>query len=90
MAITHNLGFPRIGAKRELKFALETYWKGQSSLDELEKVGAELRQRHWQDQADLDLVPGWRFFFLRPNIGLEFYPRQSAAARARFSWTRVG
>ena len=30
MAITHNLGFPRIGAKRELKFALEAYWKGQS------------------------------------------------------------
>ncbi len=29
MTITHNLGFPRIGAKRELKFALERYWKGQ-------------------------------------------------------------
>ena len=28
MVTTHNLGFPRIGAKRELKFALENYWKG--------------------------------------------------------------
>ena len=33
---THNLGYPRIGAKRELKFALEDYWKGNSSLDALE------------------------------------------------------
>jgi 5-methyltetrahydropteroyltriglutamate--homocysteine methyltransferase len=72
MAITHNLGFPRIGAKRELKFALETYWKGQSSLGELEKVGAELRQRHWQDQADLDLVPVGDFSFYDQILDLSF------------------
>ena len=28
MALTHNLGFPRIGARRELKHALEAYWRG--------------------------------------------------------------
>ena len=28
MALTHNLGFPRIGARRELKQALEAYWRG--------------------------------------------------------------
>ncbi|WP_353735601.1 hypothetical protein, partial [Nitrosomonas sp.] len=33
--LTHNLGFPRIGAQRELKKALETYWKGQSDVDQL-------------------------------------------------------
>ena len=33
MAVAHNLGFPRIGADRELKKALEAYWKGE--LDEL-------------------------------------------------------
>ena len=27
----HNLGFPRIGAKRELKFSLEKYWRGDLS-----------------------------------------------------------
>ena len=43
MATTHNLGFPRIGAKRELKFALESYWKGESSLGELKALGAQLR-----------------------------------------------
>lgn len=24
----HNLGFPRIGHKRELKYSLENYWAG--------------------------------------------------------------
>jgi len=51
MVTTHNLGFPRIGAKRELKFAQEGYWKGQSSRDELTGLGAQLRQRHWENQA---------------------------------------
>lgn len=57
MAITHNLGFPRIGAQRELKFALESYWKGKTSSDDLKATAADLRRRHWQDQAKLDLVP---------------------------------
>ena len=43
MVTTHNLGFPRIGAKRELKFALEQYWKDESTRDELKAVGAQLR-----------------------------------------------
>ena len=46
MVTTHNLGFPRIGAKRELKFALESYWKDESSRDELKSLDAQLRQRH--------------------------------------------
>lgn len=28
MSVAHILGFPRIGAKRELKFAQEQYWQG--------------------------------------------------------------
>ena len=60
MVTTHNLGFPRIGAKRELKFALESYWKGESSRDELVSIGAQLRQRHWIHQANLDLHHGHR------------------------------
>src|SRR5688572_23603398 len=57
MAITHNLGFPRIGAKRELKLALESYWKGATSRDDLSGTGAQLRKRHWNHQAKLDFVP---------------------------------
>ena len=72
MAYTHNLGFPRIGAKRELKFALEAYWKGQSSRDELKALGAELRQRHWQDQTALDLVPVGDFAFYDQVLDMSF------------------
>jgi 5-methyltetrahydropteroyltriglutamate--homocysteine methyltransferase len=75
MAITHNLGFPRIGAKRELKFALEKYWKGQSSRDaltELTTLGAALRQRHWQDQAGLDLAPVGDFSFYDQVLDTSF------------------
>ncbi|MEW6676342.1 MAG: 5-methyltetrahydropteroyltriglutamate--homocysteine S-methyltransferase [Pseudomonadota bacterium] len=72
MAITHNLGFPRIGARRELKFALESYWKGQSSRDELNKLGAALRRRHWQDQAALDLIPVGDFSFYDQVLDMSF------------------
>jgi 5-methyltetrahydropteroyltriglutamate--homocysteine methyltransferase len=72
MATTHNLGFPRIGAKRELKFALESYWKGESSLDELKALGAQLRQRHWADQADLDFVAVGDFAFYDQVLDMSF------------------
>ncbi len=52
---THNLGFPRIGADRELKRALETYWRGDLSQEALEETGRTLRRRHWQQQADAGL-----------------------------------
>ncbi|NHZ32840.1 5-methyltetrahydropteroyltriglutamate--homocysteine S-methyltransferase [Massilia rubra] len=72
MTIVHNLGFPRIGARRELKFALESYWKGDSSRDALKQLGAELRQRHWQDQAGLDLVPVGDFAFYDQVLDMSF------------------
>ena len=58
MIAVHTLGFPRIGAQRELKFALERYWRGEIDADSLESVGRELRARHWaqQRQAGLDFV----------------------------------
>ncbi len=72
MALTHNLGFPRIGAKRELKFALESYWKGASSIDALQATGAELRARHWRDQAGLDLLPVGDFSFYDQVLDMSF------------------
>ena len=59
MALAHNLGFPRIGADRELKKALEAYWKGDIDQAALNAVGRELRAKHWQLQKDagIDLVP---------------------------------
>lgn len=72
MTTIHNLGFPRIGAKRELKFALESYWKGESSRDELKMLGAQLRQRHWENQAGLDLVPVGDFSFYDQVLDASF------------------
>ncbi len=72
MTTTHNLGFPRIGAKRELKFALESYWKGQSSRDELKALGAQLRQCHWENQSGLDLVPVGDFAFYDQMLDMSF------------------
>ncbi|MDQ7976196.1 5-methyltetrahydropteroyltriglutamate--homocysteine S-methyltransferase [Paraburkholderia sp. SARCC-3016] len=72
MATTHNLGFPRIGARRELKFALENYWKGQTSRDTLKAVGAQLRERHWNDQARLDFVPVGDFAFYDHVLDMSF------------------
>src|SRR5690349_2634981 len=72
MATIHNLGFPRIGARRELKFALESYWKGESSRDALRALGADLRQRHWSQQAGLDLVPVGDFSFYDQVLDMSF------------------
>jgi 5-methyltetrahydropteroyltriglutamate--homocysteine methyltransferase len=59
MAITHTLGFPRIGARRELKRALEAYWKGDIDQASLRDTGRTLRTAHWRAQwgAGLDLIP---------------------------------
>ncbi|MFD1546731.1 5-methyltetrahydropteroyltriglutamate--homocysteine S-methyltransferase [Nonomuraea guangzhouensis] len=50
------LGYPRIGPRRELKRALESYWDGRSTRAELEETGAELRERTWRRLAELGLA----------------------------------
>ncbi|CAX57760.1 5-methyltetrahydropteroyltriglutamate--homocysteine methyltransferase [Erwinia billingiae Eb661] len=57
--LNHTLGFPRVGLRRELKKAQESYWAGNSTQDDLLAVGRELRARHWQQQkqAGVDRVP---------------------------------
>ena len=59
MALSHSLGFPRIGRDRELKKALEAHWKGELDEAGLQAVGRQLRATHWQLQkeAGIDLLP---------------------------------
>ena len=54
-----NLGFPRVGVKRELKIALENYWKGAGTREALLATAKELRRRHWllQSEAGIDGIP---------------------------------
>ncbi len=59
MVVATNLGYPRIGPRRELKFALESFWSGK--IDDAELLGraAALRAANWleQKQAGLGFVP---------------------------------
>jgi 5-methyltetrahydropteroyltriglutamate--homocysteine methyltransferase len=44
---TATLGFPRMGTSRELKFALEAFWRGERTEEELQTTARTLRSRHW-------------------------------------------
>ncbi|WP_157253483.1 5-methyltetrahydropteroyltriglutamate--homocysteine S-methyltransferase [Nonomuraea typhae] len=59
------LGYPRIGPRRELKRALESYWDGRSTRRELEEEGARLRAATWRRLAELGLgeLPSNTFSF---------------------------
>ncbi|URJ25091.1 5-methyltetrahydropteroyltriglutamate--homocysteine S-methyltransferase [Candidatus Blochmannia ocreatus (nom. nud.)] len=57
--IGHTLGFPRIGAHRELKYALESYWNNLIKPEQLLEIGRMLRIRHWEKQKEcgMDWIP---------------------------------
>ena len=58
-ALSNVLGFPRIGAQRELKSATEAYWAGDRSLEDLAATAKDLRAGNWKLQRDagIDLIP---------------------------------
>lgn len=66
MSKFHILGYPRIGAKRELKFAVESYWKGLTEESQLQAVAADIRAKNWalqqQQQADFLHVGDFSFY----------------------------
>ena len=57
--LTNNLGFPRIGAQRELKAATEAYWKGDLPAPPLLAAAATIRQkdRRLQQEQRIALIP---------------------------------
>ena len=63
MSVIHNLGFPRIGARRELKFALEAFWRGDLNEAQLSDKAATLRTLNRERQQDLDLIQVGDFSF---------------------------
>ena len=58
-ALSSCLGFPRIGAARELKRALEATWRGESEERELRRVAQQLRLTHWMQMQErgIDHIP---------------------------------
>nr|ADE75603.1 unknown [Picea sitchensis] len=62
---SHVVGYPRMGPKRELKFALESFWDGKSSAADLEAVAKGLRASIWKQMvaAGVKLIPSNTFSF---------------------------
>ncbi len=65
MSLTNNLGYPRIGALRELKKANEAYWAKKISQEELLNAAQAIREENWKTQqaAGIDLIPSNDFSF---------------------------
>ncbi|KAL4560733.1 hypothetical protein LXL04_032887 [Taraxacum kok-saghyz] len=62
---SHIVGYPRMGPKRELKFALESFWDGKSSADDLQKVASDIRSSIWKQMKDAGIkyIPSNTFSF---------------------------
>ncbi|MFC7525260.1 5-methyltetrahydropteroyltriglutamate--homocysteine S-methyltransferase [Parapedobacter sp. GCM10030251] len=65
MLKTNNLGYPRIGALRELKKANEAYWAKKIDQQELLQAARTIREGNWktQQEAGIDLIPSNDFSF---------------------------
>jgi 5-methyltetrahydropteroyltriglutamate--homocysteine methyltransferase len=63
MTIASNLGYPRIGPRRELKTALEAFWAGKSTEAELQSTATALRAgaRAVQQGSGISHVPSGDF-----------------------------
>ena len=73
MAIRTNiLGYPRVGANRELKKAEEAYWAGKITRQELLETAALIRKGNWllQKESGIDLIPSNDFSFYDQTLDL--------------------
>ncbi len=89
--LTQNLGYPRIGANRELKKACESYWKGSISPEELENAGREIRRKNWilQKEAGMDIIPSNDFSYYDQiadwSVALNVIPQRFRPLEERLS-----
>lgn len=62
---TSVIGYPRVGALRELKFATEKYFKNKLTKEELQFTAYKLREAHWNTQKvkEIDFIPSNDFSF---------------------------
>ncbi|HEY0307819.1 MAG TPA: hypothetical protein VGB94_06640 [Acidobacteriaceae bacterium] len=69
MVNARNLGFPRMGKHRELKFALEKYWSGEATDERLLATAQTLRKEHWQLQVEAGIgIPPSNDFSLYDHV----------------------
>ena len=82
---SYILGFPRVGAKRELKFAQERYWRKELAEQDLLDIAKVLREKNWQNQAasNVDFVAVGDFTFYDHILDLQV---ATGAIPARFGF----
>ncbi|MDO4697812.1 MAG: 5-methyltetrahydropteroyltriglutamate--homocysteine S-methyltransferase [Pasteurellaceae bacterium] len=85
MTTFHVLGFPRVGAKRELKFAQERYWRKELGEQDLIDLAKALREKNWKHQAEAnaDFVAVGDFTFYDHILDLQV---ATGAIPARFGF----
>ncbi|XP_039802949.1 5-methyltetrahydropteroyltriglutamate--homocysteine methyltransferase 1-like [Panicum virgatum] len=83
---SHIVGYPRMGPKRELKFALESFWDGKSTAEDLEKVATDLRASIWKQMADAGIkyIPSNTFSYYDQVLDTT---AMLGAVPERYSWT---
>ncbi|KAK1587495.1 hypothetical protein Q3G72_013545 [Acer saccharum] len=82
---SHVVGYPRMGPKRELKFALESFWDAKTSADDLQKVSADLRSSIWKQMADAGIkyIPSNTFSYYDQVLDTT---AMLGAVPSRYSW----
>ncbi|PRQ32727.1 putative 5-methyltetrahydropteroyltriglutamate--homocysteine S-methyltransferase [Rosa chinensis] len=84
---SHIVGYPRIGPKRELKFALESFWDGKTSADELQAVAAGIRSSIWKQLAGAGIkyIPSNTFSYYDQMLDTT---AMLGAVPPRYGWQR--
>ncbi|KAL5720617.1 5-methyltetrahydropteroyltriglutamate--homocysteine S-methyltransferase [Ranunculus cassubicifolius] len=83
---SHIVGYPRMGPKRELKFALESFWDGKSSAEDLQNVASGLRSSIWNQMATAGIkyIPSNTFSYYDQMLDTT---AMLGAVPARYNWT---
>ncbi|CAL5356883.1 unnamed protein product [Camellia sinensis] len=83
---SHIVGYPRMGPKRELKFALESFWDKKSSAEDLKKVAADLRSSIWKQMASAGIkyIPSNTFSYYDQVLDTT---AMLGAVPPRYGWT---
>ncbi|KAL7225797.1 hypothetical protein ACSBR1_021039 [Camellia fascicularis] len=83
---SHIVGYPRMGPKRELKFALESFWDKKSSAEDLKKVAADLRSSIWKQMASAGIkyIPSNTFSYYDQMLDTT---AMLGAVPPRYGWT---
>lgn len=91
MTTTTIIGFPRIGEFRELKFAVEKYFRQELTAEELQAFGKELRQKHWQliKESGVKEIPSNDFSFYDTTLDTAYLLNLIPAEVAKTQLTEI-